>query len=39
VGVVKGDESGQFEGESSFLGGLLLIVRAAGSMPVMRAYG
>jgi hypothetical protein len=36
---VKGDKSGQFEGEASFLGGLLLIVRAAEFMPVMRAYG
>jgi hypothetical protein len=36
---VNDDKSGQFEGEASFLGGLLLIVRAAGFMPVMRVYG
>jgi hypothetical protein len=39
VGVVIGDESGQFQGAGSFLADPLLIVRAAGFMPVMRAYG
>jgi hypothetical protein len=39
VGVVIGDEIGQLKGTDCFPAGLLLIVRAAGFMPVMRAYG